>query len=53
MESCSRVKDGSGRLVQWEDEGRKFWKEYFEDLHNIDIQEEDAFHICGFDGIRR
>ena len=53
VESCSRIKDGSGRLAQGEDEVRKIWKEYFEDLYNIDTQEEVAVHMCGFDGIRR
>ena len=32
---------------------RKIWKEYFEDLYNIDTQEEVAVHMCGFHGIRR
>ena len=36
VESCSRVKDGNGKLAQGEDEIRKIWKEYFEDLYNID-----------------
>ena len=47
-ESCSRVKDGNGRLAQGEDESRMIWKEYFEDLHNIDTQEEVAVHMCGY-----
>ena len=33
--------------MQW------IWKEYFEDLYNIDTQEQVAVHMCGFDGIRR
>ena len=36
MEGCSRIKDGNGRLAQGEDEVRRIWKEYFEDLYNID-----------------
>ena len=36
-----------------EDRSRKIWKEYFEDLYNIDTQEEVAVHMCGFDGIWR
>ena len=36
MESCSRIRDGKGRLAQGEDEVRRIWKEYFEDLYNID-----------------
>ena len=42
MESCSRIKDRNGRLAQGEDEVRKMWKENFEDLYNIDTQEEIA-----------
>ena len=42
VESCSRVKDGNGRLAQGEDEARKIWNGYFEDLYNIDTQEEVA-----------
>ena len=53
MESCSRIKDGNGRLVQGEDEVRWIWKEYFEDLYNIDIHEQVVLHMCGFDGIQR
>ena len=37
VESCSSVKDENGRLAQEEDEARNIWKEYFEDLYNIDI----------------
>ena len=32
---------------------RRTRKEYFEDLYNIDTQEQVAVPICGFDGIRR
>ena len=32
---------------------QKIWKEYFEDMYNIDTQEEVAVHMCGFDGIWR
>ena len=53
VESCSRIKDGNGRLALQEVEVQKMWKEYFEDLYNIDIQEEVAVHICGFDGVWR
>ena len=51
-ESCSRVKGGNGRLAQGEDEARKIWKEYLEDLYNIDTQKEVAVHMYVFDGIR-
>ena len=53
LECCSRVKDGNGRLAQGENEARRIWKEYFEDLYNINTQEEVAVHMCGFDWIRR
>ena len=32
---------------------RKLWKEYLEDLYNIDTKEEAAVHMCGFDVVRR
>ena len=53
VENCSRKKDGNGRLAQEEDEVRRIWMEYFEDLYNIDTQEQVAVYMCGFDGIRR
>ena len=40
-------------MAQGEDELRRIWKEYFEDLYNIDTQEQVAVNICGFDWIRR
>ena len=53
VESCSRIKNGNWRLAQGEDKVRKIWKEYFEDLNNMDTQEEVAIHMCGFDEIQR
>ena len=53
VESWRRVKDGNGRLAQGEDKARKIWKKYFEELYNVDTQEQVAVHICGFDVIRR
>ena len=53
VESCSRIKDENGRVAQGEDEVRKIWKEYLEDLYNIDTQKEVAVHMCGFDVIQR
>ena len=53
VESCSRVKDGNGKLAQGEDEVRRIWKKYFENLYNIDAQEQVAVNMCGFDGIQR
>ena len=31
---------------------RRFWKEYFEHLYNIDTQEQVAVHMCGFDRVQ-
>ena len=53
VERCNRIKDGNGRLAQGEDEVRKIWKDYFEDLYNMDTQEQVAVHMCGFHGIQR
>ena len=39
-ESCSIIKDGNGRLGQGEEKVRRIWKEYFEELYNIDTQEQ-------------
>ena len=52
VESCSRIKDGNGRLTLGEDKVRRIWKEYFEDL-NIGTQEQVEVQMCGFHGIRR
>ena len=32
---------------------RRIWKEYFEDLYNIDTQEQVAVHMYGFHWIWR
>ena len=53
VESCSRIKEGNRRLAQGEDEVRRIWKEYFEDLYNIDTTEQMTVHVYGFDGIQR
>ena len=39
MENYSRIMDGNGRLGLEEVEIRRIWKEYFEDLHNVDTEE--------------
>ena len=36
-----------------ENEVQRIWKKYFEELYNIDTQEQVALHMCGFDGIWR
>ena len=42
-----------GRLALGENGVRKIWKESFEDLYNIDTQEDVAIHMRGFDLTRR
>ena len=49
VENCSRIKDGNGRPVLEEEEVRRIWKEYFEDLCDIDTEEQVAVYICDFD----
>ena len=49
VENSNRIKDGNGRLVLEEAEVRRIWKEYYEDLYNIDTPEQVAVHMCGFD----
>ena len=44
-------KDGSVRFPQGEDEAQNIWNEYFEDIYNIDIQEQST--CFAFDRIRR
>ena len=44
---------GNRRFAKGEDDVRKIWKKYFEDLNNIDTQEQDAVHICSFNGTQR
>ena len=39
VENSNRIKDVNGRLVLEEAEVRRIWKEYYEDLCNIDTQE--------------
>ena len=53
VDSCSRIKDENGKLALEEDDVRRIWKEYFEDLYNIDTHEQVTVHICGFDEVRR
>ena len=51
--SVQKVKDVNGRLAQGKDEVLKILKEYFEDVYNIDTQEQVAVHMCSSVGIQR
>ena len=52
MENSNRIKDGNGRLALEEAEVRRIWKEYYEDLYNIDIQEQIALGGKLLNGIK-
>ena len=51
--SFSIIMDRNRRSAQGEDGVQRIWKEYFEQLYNIDTQVQVAVQMCGFDGIRR
>ena len=53
VENSNKIKDENGRSVLEEAEVQRIWNEYYEDLYNIDTQEQVAVHMCGFDGVRR
>ena len=38
VQNSNRIKNGNGRLVLEEAEVRRIWKDYYEDLYNIDTQ---------------
>ena len=45
--------NGNGRLLLEEAEVKRVWKECYEDLYNIDTQEQVAVHMYGFGGVQR
>ena len=53
VQFSNKIKDGNGRLVLEEAEVQRIWKEFYEDLYNIDTQEQVAVHRCSFYGIRK
>ena len=53
VKSCSKMKDENGRLALGEEEIQRISKAYFEDMYNVDTQEQVEVHRCGFDGIWR
>ena len=52
MENSNRIKGGNGRLVLEKAEVRRIWKQHYEDLYNLDTQEQVAVHMYGFDGVQ-
>ena len=36
-----------------ENEVQRTWKDYYQDMYNMDTQEQVAVHMCGFDGAQR
>ena len=53
VKSCSRIKDRNRRLALEDDEVQRIWKDYFQDLYNINTQEQVAVQMFGFDGVDR
>ena len=53
MENSNRVKDGNRKLALEEAEVHKILKDYYEDLYDIDTQEQAAVNLYGTGGTRR
>ena len=53
VESCGRRKNRNEGLSVGEGVVRRTWSEYFEDLCNMDTEEQVMVHMCGFGGGRR
>ena len=53
VENWNGIKHRNSRVALDEVKVRRIWKEYFEDLYNVDPLEQVAIHMCGFDGVRR
>ena len=51
LKNSKRIKDGNGILTLEEAKVGRIWKEYYENLYNIDNQEQVAVHSYGFDGV--
>src|SRR5678815_963144 len=48
-----RIMNRDAAFVTDEMNVRGVWKEHFENLYNIDSNEEEIVNVCGFDGARR
>src|SRR5678816_1679135 len=48
-----RIMNRDGAFVTDEMDVRGVWKEHFENLHNINSNDEVIVNVCGFDGARR
>ena len=53
VESCSRTNKGNGRYSLGVDEIRRTCREHFENMYNIDTQEQLVVHLCDFGGVRK
>ena len=53
VENSNRIKDINGVLDLEVAEARRIWKEYYENLYNIDTQEQDAVHCVTLIGSER
>ena len=45
VENSNGIKDGNERLALEEAEVQRIWKEFYEDLYNIDAWEQVAVHV--------
>ena len=43
--TCSTANDGNGRLTLGENEVRRIWKDYFQDVYNMKTQELAVVHM--------
>ena len=51
LDSCTKIKEGKGRLALGGVQVRRIWKYYFEDLYNVDNQEQVAVHMSCFEDV--
>ena len=49
----SRIKDENWRLAVGEEQVQMTWKNYFEDLYNMDTQEQVVVPMCGSGIVQR
>ena len=47
VENSNRIKDGNEKLALEEAKVRRIWRAYYEDLYNINTQEQVAILLCG------
>ena len=53
IESSSRIKNGNWSLPVGENEEKRSWRDYLENLCDSKTQEQIVVHMCGFGGRQR